>query len=137
MGLVQIHDLVLQLRSLVWGDLELLQISPRGHVLGIVVAHFRLHQVGSEQCVGDKCAGQSALQDVIAHLQTQVVARDVLLELGRLRRIELYGEGQGPGVRAEELGHRLLQIQPSPRVCGRFIGQAEVVLLDEVQTGAD
>lgn len=137
MGLVKIHDLILQLSRLIWSDLEVLQVGPGGHFLCIVVAHLRLHQVGSEQSVGDECAGQSTLQDVIAHLQAQMVARDVLLQLRWLRRIELDGEGERPSVRAEELGYRLLQIQPSARICGRLIGQTKVVLFDEVQTGAD
>lgn len=136
-GLVQIHDLVLQLWRLVGGNLEVLQVGTRGHILGIVVAHLGLHQIGAQQGVGDKGAGQTPLEDIIAHLQAQVVARDVLLQLRRLRRIELDGKVQGPGIRAKELGHRLLQIQPGAWVCGRLIGQAKVVLFDDVQAGTD
>lgn len=136
-GLVQIHDLVLELCCLIGCDFEVLQIGTGWHFLGIIVAHLGLHQVRAEQGVRDKGAGQTALQDVVAHLQAQMVARDVLLELRRLRWIELDGECQWPGIRAKEFRDGLLQIQPNTRIGGRLIGQAKVVLLNDVQTGAN
>lgn len=137
MSLVQVHDLVLQLLCLSGGNFEVLQIGTRGHLFGIIVAHLGLHQVGAEQSVRDKCAGQATLQYVIAHLQAEMVARYVLLQLRRLRWIELDGECQWPGICAKKFRHRLLQIQPDTRIRWRLIGQTKVILFNDVQSGTD
>lgn len=137
MSLVQVHDFVLQLLCLSGCDFEVLQIGTCGHLFGIIVAHFGLHQVRAEQRVRDKCAGQTTLENVVAHLQAEMVARNVLLQLRRLRWIELHGKCQWPGICAEEFRNRLLQIQPDTRIRRRLIGQTKVILLNDVQTGTD
>lgn len=137
MRLVQVHHFVLQFLCLSGCDFEVLEIGTRGHLFGIIVAHLGLHQVRAEQRVGDKCAGQATLEDVVAHLQAEMVTRDVLLQLRWLRRIELHGECQWPGICAKEFRNRFLQIQPDTRIRGRLIGQTEVILLNDVQTGTD
>lgn len=136
-SLVQVHDFVLQLLCLSGGNFEVLQIGTRGHLFGIIVAHFGLHQVRAQQSVRDKCAGQATLQNVIAHLQAEMIARYVLLQLRRLRWIELHGESQWPGICAKEFRNRLLQIQPDTRIRWRLIGQTKVILLNDVQSGTD
>lgn len=47
-----------------------------------------------------------------SHLQTQMVPRDVLLQLGRLGRIEFHGELQHPHVGFEELGDGTREVEP-------------------------
>ena len=55
---------------------------------GIVVAELGLDQVGAEQGMGDEGAGQLSGFDVGLNLEAHLVAGQVLLQLGRLRRVE-------------------------------------------------
>lgn len=135
--LVQVHHLLLQLGRLIGRKLKLPQVVAVLHLLRIIVAQFGLHEVRAEQGVCDKGAGQPPLQDVVAHLQTQVVARDILLQLRRFRWIEFDGKLQHPRVVFEHLRHLLVQLHPDARIRRSRVQQAEVVLLDDVQTGAD
>lgn len=80
---------------------------------------------------------QSALEDIIPHLQAQVVAGDVFLQLCRLRRVEFDFKVQIPRIGAEEFGYRSFKIQPNPGIDRRYVRQTEVILLDYVQSGAD
>lgn len=70
------------------------------------------------------------------HLQAQMVSRNVLLQLGRFGRIEFYGKLKHPDVGFEEFRHRSLQIEPNTWIGRCCVQQAEVVLFDDVQTGA-
>lgn len=73
--LVQLHDPLLQLPGLVWGEAELADIV--AHVLlGIMVTQFSLHGVGAQQGVRDEGARQAARDDVCPQLQAQVVPGD-------------------------------------------------------------
>lgn len=135
--LMQVHDLLLQLGRLIRRELELLQVVAVLHLLRIVVSQLRLHQVRAQQCVCDERARQTTLQNVVAHLQAEMVPRNVLLQLRRFRWVELDCELQHPRIMLEHLRHLLVQVHPDPRIRRCRVQQAEVVLLDDVQAGAD
>lgn len=83
-GLVQLHNALLQLSCLVGGEAELADIV--AHVLfGIIVAQLSLHSIGAQQGMRDKGAGQAPRDDVRTELQAQVVSTegDRGLEWGR------------------------------------------------------
>lgn len=70
--LMQLHDPLLQLPGLVWGEAELTDIV--AHVfLGIIVTQFSLHSVGAQKGMRDKGARQAACDNVCPQLQAQVV----------------------------------------------------------------
>lgn len=72
-GLVQLHDALLQLPCLVGGEAQLAHVV--AHVfLSVVVTQLGLHGVGAQQGVGDKGAGQAPRDDVSTELQAQVVS---------------------------------------------------------------
>jgi len=72
-GLVQLHDALLQLSRLVGREAELADVV--AHVfLGIIVAQLGLHGVGAQQGVRDEGAGQAPRDDVRTELQAQVVS---------------------------------------------------------------
>lgn len=76
--LVQLHDPLLQLPGLVWGEAELADIV--AHVLlGIMVTQFSLHGVGAQQGVRDEGARQAARDDVCPQLQAQVAPSNLVL----------------------------------------------------------
>ena len=52
------------------------------------------NQVGSQESVGDKGAGQLSILDVVLDLETHVVAGQIFLKLSWLRRIEFDLESQ-------------------------------------------
>lgn len=72
-GLVQLHDALLQLPCLVGGKAELADVV--AHVfLSIVVTQLSLHGVGAQQGMCDKGARQAPRDDVRTELQAQVVS---------------------------------------------------------------
>ena len=73
--LVQLHDPLLQLSGLVWGEAELADIVAH-MLLGVIVAQLSLHSVGAQQGMCDEGAGQPACDDVCPQLQAQVVSGD-------------------------------------------------------------
>lgn len=72
-GLVQLHDALLQLPRLVGGEAQLTHVV--AHVLlGVMVTQLGLDGVGAQQGVGDEGAGQASRDDVGTELQAQVVS---------------------------------------------------------------
>lgn len=72
-GLVQLHDALLQLSCLVGGEAQLAHVV--AHVLlSVMVTQLGLDGVGAQQGVGDKGAGQAPCDDVGTELQAQVVS---------------------------------------------------------------
>lgn len=72
-GLVQLHDALLQLPRLVGGEAQLAHVV--AHVLlGVMVTQLGLDGVGAQQGVGDEGAGQAPRDDVGTELQAQVVS---------------------------------------------------------------
>lgn len=72
-GLVQLHDALLQLPCLVGGKAELTDIVAY-MLLSIVVTQFGLHSIGAQQGMRDEGAGQSPRDDICTQLQAQVVS---------------------------------------------------------------
>lgn len=72
---MQLHDPLLQLPGLVWGEAELTDIVTY-MLLSIVVAELSLHGIGAQQSMRDKGAGQPARDDISSQLQAQVVPGD-------------------------------------------------------------
>lgn len=73
--LVQLHDPLLQLPGLVWGEAELTDIV--AHVLlSVIVTQLSLHGIGAQQGVRDKGARQASCDNVCSQLQAQVVPGD-------------------------------------------------------------
>lgn len=85
---VEFDNLVLQFLGLVGGKLELVQIVAV-HGVRVIIAELGLDQVRTKQSVRYKGAGQAAVEDVVADLQAELVASDVLLQLGWVGRVEL------------------------------------------------
>lgn len=137
MRFIQIQNLLLQFRCLVGSNSEILQKSVIRHGFGIVITHFRLHQIGTQQRMCHKCTGQSLLQNIVTHLKTQVVTGDILLQLRGFRRIEFHRKMQWPQFRREEFGNRLLQIEPNAAIATIVIGETKIVLLDNIQASTD
>lgn len=147
MRTMQLNNLVLKIRRLIRSKLEIFQIiSP--HTFGIVISQFRLHQVRTEKCMRDEGAWQPIVQNIISDLQTQLVPRYILLQLCRVGRIEFYLEIKLPrfgwkGDLSEffktvfsctfhKFRDSFVQIQPVTGIVSVGVGEAEVVLFDEV-----
>ena len=143
--LVAVGDRGQQLGRLIRREAEALQVveAAAGAVAVaqlVEVAQLRLHGVGAEQGVRDKGARQLAVHDVVAQLQGEQVAGDLLLQDVRLGRIELDLEVEHGLLRAHEalqlLLDFLLVIQPEFHVIDVAIRQAKVFFLDELQVNA-
>lgn len=92
---VEFDDLVFQFLGLVRGELELAQIVAV-HGVRVIVTELGLDQVGAEQSVRYKGAGQAAAEDVVADLQAELVTSDVLLQLGWVGWVELDFKAEFP-----------------------------------------
>lgn len=71
-GLVELHDLLLQFFGLVGGEAQLADVVA-GQLLWVVVSQLRLSRVGAQNGVGGKGAGKTTRHHVISQLQTQIV----------------------------------------------------------------
>lgn len=71
-GLVELHDLLLQFFGLVGGEAQLTDVVA-GQLLWVVVSQLRLSRVGAQNGVGGKGAGKTTRHHVISQLQTQIV----------------------------------------------------------------
>ena len=89
---------LLQLRRLVRRKVERAEVVAALVVLAhLVVAQLRLGEEGAENGVRHKGAGNPPGEDVVADLQADQVAGDVLVQLGRVRWVELHLEAEDPG----------------------------------------
>lgn len=70
---MQLHHPLLQLPRLVGGEAEFTDVV-RGVLIMVIVSQLRLDRVGTKKSVCDKGAWQSAREDVISQLQTQVIS---------------------------------------------------------------
>jgi hypothetical protein len=83
----------------------------------------------------DKGARQAALDNVISDLEAQVITGNVLLQLGRLWRVEFHLKRQLPRIVTEEFGDWALELQPHTRILWCRVNKAEIVLFENVQSG--
>lgn len=95
MCFMKVHHFLDQLGRLIGREFEVLQVCS-SVFLRIVISNFWLYQIRTQKSVRHKGTKQTSSNYIVSDLQAQLITRDILLQLCRVRWIELHLEVKLP-----------------------------------------